>query len=345
MKQRVLAWLRRRWLYLLIVAAFIVLVVLRFADIKLLAQTLVRGRWPFILAAVGLQLLYYLLLGLLYRFAFAVVEVESTLRELLPVVFASVFVSTLTPSGGIGGAALFVDDAARHGQSPAKAAEGVLLVSAAQNLALVPVLAWGLAYLAVRGALQTYMVVGSTLFLLIVLTLTGALILGRWRRGWLCGLLALMQRIINQVARRIRRPDILPESWAEANANEYCEAATAIVTRPRPVAYTMAMALAHTAANLATLAVIFAAYSQPVPAAAVVAGYALSVVFAVLSVLPFDAGLMQGVMAVVYTGLGVPTATAIAIVLVFGGLNAYLPLLVGFFLLREVRAFGGGPRG
>ncbi|HOG47849.1 MAG TPA: lysylphosphatidylglycerol synthase domain-containing protein, partial [Anaerolineae bacterium] len=139
MKQRVLAWLRRRWLYLLIVAAFIVLVVLRFADIKLLAQTLVRGRWPFILAAVGLQLLYYLLLGLLYRFAFAVVEVESTLRELLPVVFASVFVSTLTPSGGIGGAALFVDDAARHGQSPAKAAEGVLLVSAAQNLALVPV--------------------------------------------------------------------------------------------------------------------------------------------------------------------------------------------------------------
>ncbi len=341
MSQRLLAWMRRRWLWLLATAALAVFLVVRSDDIVLLAQTLVAGRWPYILAAVGLQLGYFLLLGLLYQFAFAVVEVKSRLREIMPVLFASVFVAMLTPTGGIGGAALFVDDAVRRGQPAARAAEGVLLVSAAQNLALMPVLIWGLAYLASNNALRAYQVAGAAIFFALVGALTGALILGRWRRGWLCGLLGWMQRLINRMARRIGRPDNLPESWAEVNANEYCEAATAITTRPRPVSYTLGMALAHTAANVATLYVIFLAYSQSVPPGAVVAGYALSVVYAVLSVLPFDAGLMQGVMALVYTSLGVPTATAIAIVLVFGGLNAYLPLLVGFLLLREVRSFGG----
>jgi uncharacterized membrane protein YbhN (UPF0104 family) len=329
---------------ILVTVAFIVLVILRFGELEELAATLVEGRWEWLLAAALLQLVYYLLLGVLYQTAFAVVWVRSRLRELMPVLFASVFVNNLAPTGGISGAALFVDDAARHGESPARAAEGVLLVWVAQNVALLPVLGLGLAFLAVTGNLVPYQALGSGIFLLLVAALGAGLLLGRWQAGRLRGLLGWLQHTVNDLGRHIRRPDLLPAEWADANARELSEAASAIATRPREVACTLAIALAHTLVNLVSLYAVFMAYGQPVPLGAAAAGFSVAIVYAVLSVLPLDIGLMQGVMAVVFAQLGVPVATALAVVLVFGGLNAWLPLAVGFVFLREVRAFGGGGR-
>jgi len=344
MKRGLLLWLRRRWLLILVTIGFILLIIFRLDELKQLAATVVQGQWPWLLAALFLQLVYYILLGVLYQAAFAVVEVKTRLRELIPVLLASVFVTTLAPTGGVSGAALFIDDVARHGQSPAKAAEGVLLVWVAQNVALLPVLALGMAYLAAHGRLQAYQIVGAAVFLLLVVGLAGVLLLGHWQRARLHALLEWVQRTVNAFARWLRRPPFLAADWAEVNATEFSDAALAIATRPKELGYTLAVALAHTIVNLASLFAIFLAYHFPVAIGAVAAGFALSIAFAVISVLPLDMALVQGVMAVVYTSLGVPTATALAVVLVFGGFNAWLPLAIGFFLLREVRSFGGGER-
>jgi len=340
-RRRLLAWLRRRWLLVLVTIAFILLVIFRFDELRQLVATLAQGRLEWLLAAVALQLVYYLLLAVLYQFAFAIVHVESRLRELLPVLLASVSVTTLAPTGGVSGAALFVDDAYRHGQSAARAAEGVLLVWVAQNVALLPVLVFGLVYLSLNDELRAYQNIGSAIFVLLVAALTAALLLARWQATRLRSLLGWLQGIINRIASRLRRPGFLPPDWAERNANELSEAATAIATRPRQVGYALAVALAHTVVNVASLYAVFLAYRQPIAVGAVAAGFSLAIAFAVISVLPFDIGLVQGVMAVVYTSLGVPLASALAVVLVFGGLNGWLPLAIGFFFLREVRSFGG----
>ena len=341
MKSRLLAWLRRRWLLVLVTIAFVVLVLLNLDEIGQLVTTLAQGQWEWLLAAGLLQLVYYLLLGVLYQSAFAIVQVESRLRELIPVLFASVFVTPLAPTGGVSGAALFVDDAARHQQSPARAAEGVLLVWVAQNVALLPILALGLAHLSATNALPAYALVGSAIFVLLVAALSGALLLGRWQAARLRGVLEWVQQTINRIASRFRRRDALPVDWAETNACEFSNAASAIATRPGQVGYTLGIALAHTLVNLASLLAIFQAYRQPIAIGAAAAGFALAIVYAVISVLPLDVGLMQGIMAIVFTSVGVPLTTALAVVIVFGGLNAWLPLAVGFAFLREVRSFGG----
>jgi uncharacterized protein (TIRG00374 family) len=216
------------------------------------------------------------------------------------------------------------------------------LVWVAQNIALRPVLALGLAYLSAAGRLPAYALVGSAIFFLLVVALSGALLLGRWQSARLQGILQWLQRTVNRIGGRLRRPDVLPEDWARTNACEFSNAASAIAARPKRVAWTLAIALGHTIVNVASLFAIFLAYRQPIAIGAVAAGFALAIVYAVISVLPLDVGLMQGVMAVVFTSVGVPLTTALAIVLVFGGLNAWLPLAVGFVFLREVRSFGGG---
>ena len=69
------------------------------------------------------------------------------------------------------------------------------------------------------------------------------------------------------------------------------------------------------------------------------AGYAIGFVFWVVSPTPQGIGVVEGVMALVYTSLGVP-APAVLAVLTFRGLTFWLPLLIGFFLLHRVRSFG-----
>src|SRR6476469_5044549 len=136
-------WIRR-WLYWLLTFAFIWVVVNRFSEIDRLIHTLAKGQGQWVLLAVGLQLLYYVIYTLLYQVSFATVGVTSHFRDVLAITFAARFVSATTPTGGTAGFALFFDDARRRGESPTRSAVGVLLVVAAHYGAFCLLLIAGL---------------------------------------------------------------------------------------------------------------------------------------------------------------------------------------------------------
>jgi hypothetical protein len=65
----------------------------------------------------------------------------------------------------------------------------------------------------------------------------------------------------------------------------------------------------------------------------------MGVLFWIVSITPQGIGVVEGTMALVFTSLGIPAERATLIALSFRGLTFWLPLLVGFLLLRRVRAF------
>ena len=71
----------------------------------------------------------------------------SRLRDLFPLLFGAIFVNVVAPAGGASGAALFVDHAARSGQSTARTAAGILLQLITSLGALVGVPVAGLSYI------------------------------------------------------------------------------------------------------------------------------------------------------------------------------------------------------
>ncbi len=342
--RRLLSWLRRHWLLVLVTVGFALLIGLRFGDVKILVSTLLQGRWQYLLAALLLQGVFYLLLAVLYQMGFALVRVPTRLGELVPVMFASLFVTNLVPTGGLSGAAVFVDDAVRRGYPAAWATEGVLLVWVAQNVSVLPILAAGMIYLALRQDLRAFEVAGAAIFLLLIAALTPLLFLARDEPPELRALLDWVQDRVNGLAGMLRRRPFLPPDWGASNARDLAHASRTIAAHPRQVGNALAVAEAHTLVNLASLYAVFVAYGGPLPLLGVAAGLALGIAFAVISVLPFDFGLLQGIMALVYISLGVPIAMAVTVVLVYGGLNTWLPLAIGFLLLRQVRAFRGERR-
>lgn len=333
---------KHRWILWLVVIAFGVLVVRSFTDFRTLLATLITGYWPWLLAAIVLHLLFFVPYAQLYHVAFATVGVASRVWELLPLVFAAIFANAVVPIGGASAAALFIDDAVRRGQSGAATAVGTVLVLISDLSTLIPFLIFGMVSLALRHDLKFYEVLGGAIFVIFVGGLCGGLFLAHWKPGWLLGLLRLGERLIDRIGRWFRRPHLLSEDWAERNAAEFTAATEALRHHPRRLAALLSLGVLVHLISLAALYMVFEAYRQPIALGPLTAGFGMGIVFWVVAIVPQGVGATEGIMTLVFMSLGIPRAEAITIVLVFRGVNFYLPLIIGFFCLRRVRAFGIG---
>ncbi len=330
--------MRRVVLWLLLLAA-VWIAVSRRTDAARLVQTLAHGRWPWVVAALLVQVLYYLVFALMYRSAFRAVQLPRRLREIVPVLLASLFVNVVAPSGGVGGNALFMDDAARRGEPPARAAAALLLALVTDLAMLGLVLAAGLAYLFTRHDLQTYEAVGALLLVALVGALSIALVVALWLPSVLRSLLRGVQRLVNGTASRLRRRPVWPPDWAERTAAEFTAAAAAMRTHPWSLLSTLGSALAAHGLDVVTLYVLFLAFRHPIGAGPLIAGYGIGILFWVVSPTPGGIGVVEGVMALVYTSLGLPSGVAIVVPVAFRGITFWLPLLLGLAVVSRTRSF------
>jgi uncharacterized protein (TIRG00374 family) len=328
----------RRWLLLLLLVGFVVLVTSRFTDAKHLIATLAQGKWIWVLASIILHVIYFALYALLYQIGFDAVEVKSRASQLVPVLFASLFVNAVVPTGGTGGAALFIDDAIQRGQSGARTAVGTVLVFLADLGTLIPFVIVGVIFLSLQQELQIYDSIGVAFFLIFVAIVTGALLLARRSEHQLGRVLGWLQRTANRVGDRFNRPGLLADGWADKNANQLSEAAVAIADHPQQLRLTMILGMVLHVVNLLGLYMLFLAFQQPVRLGTLVAAFGMGIVFFVISIFQ-GAGVVEGIMTLVFTTAGIPKEKAVVIALSYRGLTFWLPLLLGFLFLRRVSTF------
>jgi phosphatidylglycerol lysyltransferase len=329
----------QRWLFPILIVAFIWLVFSRLGEIETLALTLTRGDWRWLGVAAAVQLLRYTIYAYLYCSSFDTLGVKSRVWHLLPITFAALFVNATAPTAGAAGVALFVDDAGRRGESKTRAAMGNLLVMVADLVSFVLILIVGLAVLITRDSLRWYESAAATILILYVSQLVLFLTLGLWRPAWLHTILTWIQRLVNRVGGWFRRPQLLVDDWGARNAVELTQAAHGMVASPLKLVRTLSVGLAVHLANLFCLYAVFQAFRQPVSFEVLVAGYAMMMLFWVVSPTPGGAGVVEGLMPVIFASLGVPISRATVISLAFRGLSFWIPLLVGFFLLRRLKLF------
>ncbi|GIV78037.1 MAG: hypothetical protein KatS3mg050_2431 [Litorilinea sp.] len=330
--------LRRLLLWIILIAGLWI-AVSRFTEIDHLLATLANGRWPWVLAALGLQVCYYVSYAWVYQEAFHLVGVEARLRDVLPVLLASIFVNVAAPTGGTAGNVLFSDDAAQRGQSPTRAAVGTVLALIADYGILALILLAGLLYLFVSHTLQTYQVVAAVLLWLLVAGLSGVLLLGLRQPAHLGRLLAWLQRTINRFSGWSLGRPLLPEGWAATSMEEVALAAAGIRAQPRKMVHLLAIALLAHLLDIASLYALFWAFMGPIALGTLVAGYSMGLLFWIVSITPQGIGIVEGVMALVYTSLGVSPAVATVVALAFRGLSFWLPFALGFWALRRLRSF------
>jgi len=329
----------RHWLFWLALIAFAWLVISRLAEIETLIQSITRGSWQLMAAAALLQVIYYVLYSALFQAAYTTVGLESGLFELLPLVLASLFINTIAPLGGMAGVALFADDASLRGRSPARAAAGILLVTLVAFVAFSIILIMGLAYLYLLRRLREYQVVAAIILLLGTLVLGALLLLARCWPRILELLLKSVQHTVNWFAVWFKRQSPLANNWAAKNSSDFTKAARAIEHHPWSLGRALLIALIAHLTSMASLYIIFLAFHRQITLQQTVAGYAMCILFTIVSPTPQGIGIVEGIMPLVFRSLRVGSRIAILASLTFRGLSFWIPLAIGFFFLRNIRSF------
>lgn len=176
--------------------------------------------------------------------------------------------------------------------------------------------------------------------LLFIGGLSGVLLVGIWRPRWLALLFGWAQRTANWLFGRLRRSLTLADDWSQKTAGEFNEAAAAVASHPKRLLGTIGVAFIAYLIDLATLYLLFKAFNFPITIGPLVAGFAVGILFWVVSITPQGIGVVEGMMALTFTSLGVPGAVAATVALAFRGMTFWLPMLLGFLALQRSRITG-----
>ena len=166
------------WLFWVLILIFVYILVSRITEIEALINTLVKGKWIWVFVAAVFQYLYIVSYAGIYHSSFSVVDVKSRLKDLIPVMFGSVFMNVGTPLAGSGGSILFVDDARRRGESVVRATTATLLVYLAVLGAFQAIMIPGLIILVVRHQFELYQIITAAVMYVYIISLVDLYLIG-----------------------------------------------------------------------------------------------------------------------------------------------------------------------
>lgn len=329
----------RRALFWILIILFVWLVISKVDEIKLIIATLSQGQPAWILLAAVLVVIFNLVYAMSFQAAFSAADVHLPLSAIVPVMLATLVVSVTTPGGSATGLALYVDDAARRGQSAARTTVGILLQLIADFASLTVVVGLGAIFLQFGGVLDIYTFLGAVTILAITACLVGVALIGVWRPELLRRLFHSFQHLVNSLASRLKRPAFLEEEWSDKNAGEFLEASSAMTRHPRPVFLAAFLMLAINLIDIFILKAVFMGFGYPVGLGPLVAGFSMGIVASIVSPAPQGIGVVEGTMLYVFHAMGVPWEINLPVSLAYRGLTFWLPLVAGMALLRRVKTF------
>lgn len=334
-----LAW--GQWLVTALFAVFLVYLAGHVTTPSALLRHLAQPQWDWAAVALVGQGVSFALYGGLYKYGFRAVGVATGAWRLIGIIFASIFVKTVVPLTGAAAMTVFIDDASTRGQSGARAAAGTIVVTVIDLLIAVPFIGLGMAVLAGRGRLALYDILGTALFVAFI----GLLIVGLAVSGLYPSLMETVlhwaRRLVNRAGRLVRRPVLLSEGWVRRNAHQFASAAAAIPGHRRDIAIAALFSALLHAVNVVVLYALFLALNRTPGLGVILAGLGAATVFFVIAIVPDGIGAVEGAMALTFVSLGIDPATAILVTLGYRVLTIWAPVVLGFFVARQLRLFGG----
>jgi len=312
------------------------LVYLSFGELASIVETLQRGNPWFTLLAILFQLSWFAVTGFTYLSLYRTLGMDETLPKMALMTAAANFVSTVMPSAGMGGIAVFINNANRNGQSTGRVTIVSMLFVFFDYLAFLCVLALGLIVLFRRNDLDASEITASLIILAVAMGLGFLLYLGSQSAAALGRALAGMARLVNRVTKPFLHRQYLSEMRAHEFAREMAQDLKSLPPKWDSLILPFLLALAGKTLLMGILAASFLTFAVPLSAGVIIGGFSIAYLFLIVSPTPSGIGIVEGVMPLALTSLNVPWSEAVIITLAYRGITFWLPLGIGAFAFRQL---------
>ncbi|MDR0514767.1 MAG: flippase-like domain-containing protein [Coriobacteriaceae bacterium] len=320
----------------IIIIIVLAVVLLRGDQLVELVETMQTGSLLPLVAAIATQLCKYVAQSFAYSFSFAAVEERMRPRDTLPLVFGTFFMNTVAPSLNTAGMALVVDDARRRGISTGKATSAAILMQISIESGFMSIMLIGFTVLAIAGNLDPVWFLLGLLVVFMVAVMGGILVFGRKRPQQLMKMLRPIERLVNRVLKRFKRPPLNP--WVEKIVVSFGEAAGLIVKNPKTTLKVFGCSIAASTCELACFCLVGISFGISLPQV-LICGYVIATLFAMISITPQGVGVVEAAVLVLFTSYGLNSALGMTTALVYRGLVFWMPFLIGAVLIQRTKSF------
>jgi len=324
----------RKIIVALVLFVAIVFVILRFSELKNIINTLQHSNYRFLIAAVLIELIWLFNSASDYGSLYRLVGLREKTPHLVLVATAANFVNVIAPSVGIGGIAVFLDDAVRQNHSTGRVTVVGVLYVLFDYLAFFFVLALGFIVLIRRNNINVGELTAAAILLAIAAGVAFLLYLGYKSADRLGNALAWMARLINRILRPFIHRNYLQEERAHYFAGEIAEGISMLRGKRKEMLWPLLYAFNNFALLICVLAFTFLALGTPFTVGTLVGGFAIGYLFLIISPTPSGLGVVEGVMTIALNTLRVQMEAALLITLTYRFITFWFPLAVGAVAFR-----------
>lgn len=314
----------------------IALVVLSFGEIETILYTLRNGNLWFVLAALTVQTVWFLVIGRMYRSVYHLLDMDETTLDLSLVAAAANFINIVAPTAGMGGIALFAAEARRRGHTSGRATVAAALFLLFDQAAFLCILGLGLIVLFRRNDLGASEITASLFLLAIACVLAFLLYLGYRSADKLGKVLARGARLVNRAARPLIHREYLSEARAHTFADEIADGFSGLAEKPRSLLAPFLFGLLNKALLMGVLMCSFLSFDVPFSTGTIVGGFSIGYLFLLISPTPSGIGVVEGIMTLGLSSLSVVWSQAVIVTLTYRAFTFWLPLGVGAWAFRHL---------
>ena len=316
-----------------VIAAALYLLLPRLVDTEETLRLLGGAEYFLLALAVLLEICALLGYANLTRFVLRVLDIRMKLYEVLSVTVGSLAVSHLLSAGGVGGWVVTYN-ALRRREVP----HGLVFVAVAAQQFFNYVVLWSLfavalVYLIVARGQSIGSYFAAIVLIILLLWLTGYGIYLYNHRTKMRRRVAQTARLVNRVTRR--------ETVKEEHVDDWLDNLFAgmrrMTSHPGAFRRTFIYACGYWFFDLLCLYVTFLAFGYRIGVVYLVLGYVIAYAVGTLAPTPGGLGAVEGLMIALFVGFGVPSAIAVAVVLVYRLINFWLPIPPGLVSYAVIR--------
>ena len=318
----------------LILLLAIVFVFLRFSELKDFLNTLHHSNYRFLIAAFIIELIWMFNSATDYGSIYRIVGIKEKASHLVLVATAANFVNVIAPSVGIGGMAVFLDDASRRNHATGRVTVVGVLYILFDYLAFFCVLTLGFIVLIRRNNLNPGEITAAAILLVIAGAMAFLLFMGYKSTERLGKALARMARLVNRIMRPFIHRDYIQAERPFTFAQEVGEGIAMLRGKREELLWPFLFALNNFALLICVLAFTFLALGTPFSVGTLVGGFAIGYLFLIVSPTPSGLGVVEGAMTIALNTLRVDMATALLITLTYRFITFWFPLAIGAVTFR-----------
>ena len=328
----------RKFLFLIVLLLVGVVVISSFSELQGIVQTLKQAELRFLVVAILLQLIWFVGVAAVYKSLYNLMSIKEGIPHLALLASAVNFINIVAPSAGMGGMAVFIDDAGRRGHPHGRVVAAAALFVFLDYISFLMVLALGLLVLFRRNTLNSAEIIPTLILLAVVIFSGWLLYTGAKSPSSLGTTLAGISRGLNRVIKLVTRRDYFHEESSYIFAAEISDGLSTLRQEYRGLLWPMFYLCLNRILQLGILAMAFLSFGVSFTGGTLIGGYSVGYLIAIVSPTPSGVGIVEGAFPVVLASLGVPLAQAIIVTLSFRAVTFWLPLALGGITFRFINS-------